>query len=311
MGLLESIGRVMPGVGFILGGVIAQLLESARQLRGRGRGRADRAGGRHAAAAAGGMDRRRAPRPTRRLRARPPSRPTSEPNRQPERRCVNSPSTAAMAAVMVGRWEASRSDHRSGCCHGRWAAFPRWAQGAPGLPSMLAVARPGGASCRRSCSWRLPRSGTARRCSSCCCSSASTLRRRRARARHHIARRELRRGAAGRGADRAAGRGLMFAAPELTRLANDRRLMSMLANLASFGWASLAAAWTLQALGHGVARRAGLGRTLRGGCDRRPRADPRQLLLHDRHHGPGQDRHRPLDADPPRADPDHAGGRSR
>jgi HD domain-containing protein len=44
---------------------------------------------------------------------------------------------------------------------------------------------------------------------------------------------------------------LVFAAPELTRLANDRRLTSMLANLASFGWASLAAAWTLQALGYG------------------------------------------------------------
>ena len=44
---------------------------------------------------------------------------------------------------------------------------------------------------------------------------------------------------------------LMFAAPELTRIANDRRLTSMLANLASFGWACLAAAWTLQALGYG------------------------------------------------------------
>jgi hypothetical protein len=44
---------------------------------------------------------------------------------------------------------------------------------------------------------------------------------------------------------------LAFAAPEMTRLANDRRLTSMLANLASFGWATLAAAWTLQALGYG------------------------------------------------------------
>ena len=44
---------------------------------------------------------------------------------------------------------------------------------------------------------------------------------------------------------------LVFAAPELTRLANDRRLTSMLANLASFGWATLAAAWTLEALGYG------------------------------------------------------------
>jgi len=44
---------------------------------------------------------------------------------------------------------------------------------------------------------------------------------------------------------------LVFAAPELTRLANDRRLTSMLANLGSFGWATLAAAWTLQALGYG------------------------------------------------------------
>ena len=44
---------------------------------------------------------------------------------------------------------------------------------------------------------------------------------------------------------------LVFAAPELTRIANDRRLTSMLANLASFGWACLAAAWTLQALGYG------------------------------------------------------------
>jgi hypothetical protein len=43
---------------------------------------------------------------------------------------------------------------------------------------------------------------------------------------------------------------LVFAAPELTRIANDRRLTSMLANLASFAWACLAAAWTLQALGH-------------------------------------------------------------
>ena len=44
---------------------------------------------------------------------------------------------------------------------------------------------------------------------------------------------------------------LVFAAPELTRIANDRRLTSMLANLASFGWGCLAAAWTLQALGYG------------------------------------------------------------
>jgi hypothetical protein len=44
---------------------------------------------------------------------------------------------------------------------------------------------------------------------------------------------------------------LVFAAPELTRIANDRRLTSMLANLASFGWACLAAAWTLEALGPG------------------------------------------------------------
>ena len=44
---------------------------------------------------------------------------------------------------------------------------------------------------------------------------------------------------------------LVFAAPELTRLANDRRLTSMLANLASFGWSTLAAAWTLEALGYG------------------------------------------------------------
>ena len=44
---------------------------------------------------------------------------------------------------------------------------------------------------------------------------------------------------------------LVFAAPEVNRLSNDRRLTSMLANLASFGWATLAAAWTLQALGYG------------------------------------------------------------
>ena len=44
---------------------------------------------------------------------------------------------------------------------------------------------------------------------------------------------------------------LLFAAPELTRIAHDRRLTSMLANLASFGWACLAAAWMLQALGYG------------------------------------------------------------
>jgi hypothetical protein len=44
---------------------------------------------------------------------------------------------------------------------------------------------------------------------------------------------------------------LVFAAPELTRLVNDRRLTSMLANLASFGWAALAAAWLLEGLGYG------------------------------------------------------------
>jgi hypothetical protein len=44
---------------------------------------------------------------------------------------------------------------------------------------------------------------------------------------------------------------LVFAAPEFTRLAGDRRLTSMMANLASFGWACLAAAWTLDALGYG------------------------------------------------------------
>ena len=44
---------------------------------------------------------------------------------------------------------------------------------------------------------------------------------------------------------------LIFAAPELTRLATDRRVTSTLANLASFGWASLAAGWTLQWLGYG------------------------------------------------------------
>ena len=41
----------------------------------------------------------------------------------------------------------------------------------------------------------------------------------------------------------------IFAAPELTRLADDRRLTSLLANVASFGWATLAAAWTLDPLG--------------------------------------------------------------
>lgn len=44
---------------------------------------------------------------------------------------------------------------------------------------------------------------------------------------------------------------LVFAAPELTRLANDRRMTSMLGNLASFGWAALAATWTLEVLGYG------------------------------------------------------------
>jgi riboflavin transporter FmnP len=44
---------------------------------------------------------------------------------------------------------------------------------------------------------------------------------------------------------------LVFAAPELTRLAHDRRMTSMLGNLASFGWSMLAAAWTLEALGYG------------------------------------------------------------
>jgi hypothetical protein len=42
---------------------------------------------------------------------------------------------------------------------------------------------------------------------------------------------------------------LVFAAPELTRLVSDRRLTSTLGNLASFGWASLAAAWTLEPMG--------------------------------------------------------------
>jgi hypothetical protein len=44
---------------------------------------------------------------------------------------------------------------------------------------------------------------------------------------------------------------LVFAAPELTRLANDRRLTSMMGNLASFGWSTLAAAWALESLGYG------------------------------------------------------------
>lgn len=44
----------------------------------------------------------------------------------------------------------------------------------------------------------------------------------------------------------------IFAAPELTRLATDRRLTSMLANVASFGWATLAAALTLDPLGRVV-----------------------------------------------------------
>jgi hypothetical protein len=44
---------------------------------------------------------------------------------------------------------------------------------------------------------------------------------------------------------------LVFAAPELTRLASDRRLTSILANMASFGWATLAAAWMLEGLGYG------------------------------------------------------------
>ena len=44
----------------------------------------------------------------------------------------------------------------------------------------------------------------------------------------------------------------IFAAPELTSLATDRRLTSTLANLASFGWATLAAAWILDPLGRMV-----------------------------------------------------------
>jgi hypothetical protein len=44
---------------------------------------------------------------------------------------------------------------------------------------------------------------------------------------------------------------VIFAAPELTRLVGDRRLTSTLANLGSFGWAALAAAGTLAALGYG------------------------------------------------------------
>ncbi|MGH2980003.1 MAG: hypothetical protein ACRDLQ_10275, partial [Solirubrobacterales bacterium] len=43
---------------------------------------------------------------------------------------------------------------------------------------------------------------------------------------------------------------LLFAAPEFTRFASDRRMTSMMANLASFGWASLAAAWLMEPLGH-------------------------------------------------------------
>ena len=45
---------------------------------------------------------------------------------------------------------------------------------------------------------------------------------------------------------------LIFAAPEFTRLATDRRLTSTLSNLASFGWACLAAAWALELLGYGA-----------------------------------------------------------
>jgi hypothetical protein len=45
---------------------------------------------------------------------------------------------------------------------------------------------------------------------------------------------------------------LIFAAPEFTRLASDRRVTSTLANLASFGWACLAAGWVLGWLGYGA-----------------------------------------------------------
>ena len=45
--------------------------------------------------------------------------------------------------------------------------------------------------------------------------------------------------------------------PEINADRNDRRLMSLLGNLASFAWGALAAAWTLEALGHTSPTRAG------------------------------------------------------
>ena len=53
MGLLESIGRVMPGVGFLLGGVIAQLLNPRASFVTAGIGALTVLGRGGAAAAAG------------------------------------------------------------------------------------------------------------------------------------------------------------------------------------------------------------------------------------------------------------------
>ena len=55
VGLLESIGRVMPGVGFLLGGVIAELLDPRASSSAAGVGASDRAARRGAAAARRGL----------------------------------------------------------------------------------------------------------------------------------------------------------------------------------------------------------------------------------------------------------------
>ena len=104
---------------------------------------------------------------------------------------------------------------------------------------------------------------------------------------------------------------LVFAAPELTRLANDRRLTSMLANLASFGWACLAAAWTLRRWATGRPQSwAAWTRT------RRLAIAGLALILVNYFYmtvitGPVKNGIGLWITDPPRADPDHAGRRVR
>ena len=282
-GLLESIAVAMPGVGFILGGVITEVLDPRAGFAVAGGGvlavlllAMPLLRGAEWTAAPAKAD---APPPARR-----PSRPTSEPTGA-RRADAKAPSTAAAAADMVGSWEASRSDHRSGCCHGRSAAFPRWAPGTPGLP------------------WRWRRRARGARAG---VRLPGTRRRDWDREAvlvvlllfsfyAYVGAAHLRDTASLDAAFVAALLGvvllgplagaLVFAAPELTRLASDRRLTSMLANLASFGWASPGGGVDARGARLRVAGRARLARLLRRGRDRRPRADPRELLLHHHHLG--------------------------